>query len=69
MKIGDMVKMKRSGEIGLVLQKVRRCVPDGNPNGDFNIECRYKIAVGDEVFVVPQRNFFHFAEVVTSCKS
>ncbi len=57
MKTGDMVKLKKSGRVGIVLQKIRRCVPDGNPNGEFNIEYTKRIACGDDIVVVPHRNF------------
>ena len=64
MKIGDMIKLKQTGEVGLIVEKIRRCVPDGNPNGDFNIEHHYRIAIGDRFVMIPQAGFFRRAEVV-----
>tara|TARA_Y100001970_G_scaffold260131_1_gene341876 strand:+ start:289 stop:495 length:207 start_codon:yes stop_codon:yes gene_type:complete len=68
MKAGDMVKLKKSGDVGIVLQKTRRCVPDGNPNGDFNIEYTYRIACGEDIFVVPHRNFHLVVEVISESR-
>ena len=28
MKIGDMIKLKQTGEVGLIVEKIRKCVPD-----------------------------------------
>ena len=64
MKIGDMIKMKRTGEVGLIVEKIRKCVPDGNPNGDFCIEYKFKVACGDKIVIVPQHGFHAYAEVV-----
>ena len=64
MKVGDMVKLKKSGNIGLVVDKVRRCVPDGNPNGDFNIMYSYRVACDDKFIMIRQQDFFKVAEVV-----
>ena len=68
MKVGDMVKLKRSGRVGVVLQKVRRCVPDDNPNGDFNIEYTYRIACGNDIVAVPQRSFHMAVEVINESR-
>ena len=64
MKIGDMIKMKRTGKIGLILEKVRHCVPDGNPNGDFCIEYKYKVACDDKIVMIPAAKFHVHAEVI-----
>ncbi len=66
MKVGDVVKFKKTGNIGLVLEKIRRCVPDGNPNGDFTVEYRYKVSFGDEIIIVSQSNYSRFLEVVNA---
>ena len=66
MKVGDVVKFKKTGNIGLVLEKIRRCVPDGNPNGDFTVEYRYKVSFGDEIINIPQSNYSRFLEVVNA---
>ena len=67
MRVGDMVKFKSTGHVGLVLERIRRCVPDGNPNGDFTIEYKYKVSFGDEVVLIPQSNFWRYVEVVNAC--
>jgi hypothetical protein len=36
-KVGDLVRECRSGQIGLVIDKFRRTESDGNPNGDFTV--------------------------------
>jgi hypothetical protein len=36
-KVGDLVKHKGFGKVGLVVDRFRRSIPDGNPNGDFII--------------------------------
>ena len=64
MKVGDMVKIKESGQIGLILEKVMHRVPDGNPNGDFYIEFWYKIACDDEITMIPKYRFHTYAEVI-----
>ena len=64
MKIGDMIKLKRTGEVGLIVEKIRKCVPDGNPNGDFNIEHHYRIAIGDRFVMIPQAGWTRVAEVM-----
>ena len=66
MKVGDVVKFKATGQVGLVLERLRRCVPDGNPNGDFTIEYRYKVSFGDEIVHIPQSNFCRYVEVVNA---
>jgi hypothetical protein len=67
-KVGDLVKLKRSGRIGIVLQKIRRCVPDGNPNGDFNIEYTYRITCGNDIVAVPAHNFYMVVEVLSESR-
>jgi len=64
MKIGDMIKLKRTGEVGLIVETIRRCVPDGNPNGDFNIEYHYRIAIGDRFVTIPRAGWSRIAEMV-----
>ena len=64
MKLGDMIKIKETGQIGLILEKVRHCVPDGNPNGDFYVEYWYKVACDDMITVIPQYRFHTYAEVI-----
>ena len=64
MKIGDMIKLKRTGEVGLIVEKMRKCVPDGNPNGDFNIEHSYRVAIGDRFVVIPHAGWSRLAERV-----
>lgn len=66
MNVGDVVKFKKTGDIGLVLEKIRRCVPDGNPNGDFTVEYRYKVSFGGEIINIPQSNYSRFLEVVNA---
>ena len=67
MRVGDMVKFKRTGEVGLIIEKIRKCVPDGNPNGDFNIEYHWRISCNDKIISVPSKWFsgqFRHVEVV-----
>ncbi len=64
MKIGDMVRLKKSGSIGLIVDKFRRCVPDGNPNGDFNIVHTWQVQCADSVVNIRQRDFFKVAEII-----
>ena len=64
MKVGDAVKIRRNGEIGLIIQRTRRCVPDGNPNGDFNIEYSYKVACGEKIVTIPQRDAYAMMKVI-----
>jgi len=52
MKIGDVVKERCSGQVGLVVEKYRRAEPDGNPNGDFTISYRYKVLFGTEAVFI-----------------
>ena len=56
MKIGDAVKLRTSGQVGLVIDISRRAVPDGNPNGDFTFEYRYKVLFGEEAMVIRNRS-------------
>jgi len=66
MKVGDAVEMIGDGSVGIIIDKVRRCVPDGNPNGDFNIEYRYRVACGEKVFVVPQHGSYRIMRVINA---
>tara|TARA_B100000700_G_scaffold272626_1_gene316354 strand:+ start:1672 stop:1878 length:207 start_codon:yes stop_codon:yes gene_type:complete len=68
MKVGDMIKLKRSGRLGIVLKKIRRCVPDGNPNGDFNIEYTYKVACGNDIVSLPARNLYMSVEMLSESR-
>lgn len=68
MKAGDMIKLKRSGRIGIVLKKIRRCVPDGNPNGDFNIEYTYRVACGSDIISVSDRNLYTSVELLSESR-
>lgn len=52
MKVGDVVKERCSGQIGLVVEKYRRAETDGNPNGDFTFSYRYKVLFDTEVRIV-----------------
>jgi len=52
MKIGDVVKERCSGQVGLVIEKYRRTEADGNPNGDFTISYRYKVLFGTETVMI-----------------
>jgi len=64
MKVGDAVRFRKTGKVGLIVEKLRRCVPDGNPNGDFTVEYRYKIACGEDIINIPQTRFYSVLEVV-----
>ena len=64
MKVGDAVRFKKTGKVGLVVDCFRRCIPDGNPNGDFTIEYRYKIACDEDIINVPQVGFYNVLEVI-----
>ena len=68
MKIGDMIRIKLTGKVGLIVEKIRKCVPDGNPSGDFNIEYHYRVSCNDGFVVIPQRNFFRVAEVISESR-
>jgi hypothetical protein len=52
MKVGDMVKLRSNGKIGLVVDRFRRSEPDGNPNGDFMISYRYRVLFGEEAMMI-----------------
>lgn len=52
MKIGDVVKERCSGQVGLVIEKLSRTEADGNPNGDFTISYRYKVLFGTEAVFI-----------------
>ena len=52
LNVGDAVKERCSGRVGLVVEKYRRTEPDGNPNGDFTVNYRYKVLFGTEIVFV-----------------
>jgi len=54
-KVGDAVRLKRTNEVGVVVEKYRRSVPDGNPNGDFTFEYRWKVLFGTETRTINNR--------------
>ena len=58
MKVGDAVKERCSGRVGIVIEKYRHAEPDGNPNGDFNISYRYKMLFGTETLMVRNTSSF-----------
>ena len=66
MKVGDAVEMRRDGSVGIIINKIRRCVPDGNPNGDFNIEYSYKVACGEKIFIIPQHGSYSMMRVINA---
>ena len=43
MKIGDCVKTRWNDSVGVIIEKKYRCVPDGNPNGDFTRELEWRV--------------------------
>ena len=49
MKVGDVIKERCSGQVGLVIERYRRAELDGNPDGDFTISYRYKVLFGTEI--------------------
>ena len=55
MKVGDVVRERCSGQVGLVVEKYRRAETDGNPNGDFTFVYRYKVLFGTEMRMVRNR--------------
>ena len=52
MKVGDVVKERCSGQVGLVIEKYRRAEADGNPNGDFTISYQYKVMFDTEIVFI-----------------
>ena len=52
MKVGNIVRERCSGRVGLVIEKYRRAEADGNPNGDFTISYQYKVLFGTETAMV-----------------
>lgn len=52
MKVGDVIKERCSGQVGLVIEKYRRVEQDGNPNGDFTVSYKYKVLFGTETVFV-----------------
>ncbi len=55
MKVGDVVKLRSNGKIGLVVDRYKRSVSDGNPNGDFMIYYRYRVLFGEEEMMIQNR--------------
>ena len=66
MRVGDAVEIKRDGSVGLIVDKIRKCVPDGNPNGDFTIEYSYKVACGEKIMIIPQRSSYRMMRVINA---
>ena len=52
MKVGDVVKLRSNGKIGLVIDRFTRSEPDGNPNGDFMVCYRYRVLFGEETMII-----------------
>jgi hypothetical protein len=52
MKVGDVVKLRSNGNIGLAVGRLRRTELDGNPNGDFTVYYRYKVLFGEESMII-----------------
>tara|TARA_R110001583_G_scaffold12612_8_gene55853 strand:- start:117 stop:314 length:198 start_codon:yes stop_codon:yes gene_type:complete len=52
MKLGDLVRERCSGQVGLVVEKYRRAEADGNPDGDFTISYRYKVLFDTEIVMI-----------------
>ena len=52
MKVGDIVKLRSDGRVGLVVDKFSRAEPDGNPNGDFTISYRWRVLFGDQTAMI-----------------
>jgi hypothetical protein len=55
MNVGDAVRLKSTGEVGIVVKKHRRSVHDGNPNGDFTFEYRWSVLFGNETRTITGR--------------
>ena len=53
MKIGELVEWRGGSAVGVKAH--RRCVPDGNPNGDFTIERSWDILSGMDIVRVSRR--------------
>lgn len=68
MKVGNVVRFRKTGKVGLIVDKIRRCVPDGNPNGDFVIEYRYKVSCGEELITIPHGTIWNIAEVISESR-
>ncbi len=52
MKVGDIVKLRSSGKVGLVVGRSRQTRPDGNPNGDFMIYYQHIVLFDDETIMI-----------------
>ena len=52
MRVGDIVKERCSGQVGMVIQQIQKRELDGNPNGDFTISYQYKVMFGTEIVVI-----------------
>ncbi len=56
MKVGDCVKLKVNGKIGLVTERIRRTEPDGNPNGDFVIYYVHRVQFDDRSMIIKKHS-------------
>ena len=52
MKIGDVVKLRSDGRVGLVTERFRRTVPDGNPNGDYTVYYVHRVVFDSETMMI-----------------
>ena len=52
MKIGDVVKLRWDGRIGLVTERFRRAESDGNPNGDFTVYYVHRVVFDDGTMMI-----------------
>lgn len=52
MKVGDIVKERCSGQVGMVIQRIQKRELDGNPNGDFTTSYQYKVMFDTEIVVI-----------------
>ena len=56
MKVGDCVKLKVNGMIGLVTDRIRRTEADGNPNGDFIIYYVHRVQFDDRSLIIEKHS-------------
>jgi hypothetical protein len=52
MQVGDAVRLRADGRVGLVIARLSRPEPDGNPNGDFTISYRYRVLFGEKTMMI-----------------
>jgi len=52
MKVGDVVKERCSGQVGLVIERHSRAELEGSPNSDFTVSYQYKVLFGTETVFV-----------------